>query len=251
MESSVRVADRIFSLLEHVAYAPAPLSLTELSNELDLSKSTVHRLLQTLVLRGYMEKRSNGTYRLGGKFIELAGYHINSLELQTEATPYLSLLYSQLDLSVHLGVLEGYKLSYITKLDRFPTAKNFAKVGYETPAYCSSIGKCLLAALSGDEIEEYLQTHTFRRFTENTITDAQTFLSHLRTVRVHGYAMDKEEYQTDHRCVAVPIYDYRGGAIAAVGVSGNAEQLSDDKLAGIVFELKQTAEQISGRMGYQ
>ncbi len=251
MEQSVRVADRIFALLELVTYAQTPPSLSELSEKLGLSKSTVHRLLQSLLVWGYVEKKDDSTYTLGGKFIELAGHHINSLELQTEASPYLSMLYSQLELSVHLGVLEDYKLKYVTKLDRFPTTKNFARVGYETPAYCSSIGKCLLAALSGDDLSLYLKTRPFHRFTENTITDGQTLRGHLRTVRAQGYAMDLEEYQFGHRCCAVPIYDYRGNAIAAVGISGNTEQLSDDKLPGIIRELQQTAGQISVRMGYR
>ncbi len=250
MEDNSRVVDRIFIILEILAYAQKPLSLAMIVKQSNLSKTTVHRMLQTLLEKGYASKNLDGNYTLGAKFIELASYHINSLELQTEANPFLSLLYSQLNLSVHLGVLDGFKLVYITKLDIFPTTRSFARIGYETPAYCSSIGKILLAMLSGEDLEAFLNQCEFQNFTKNTITNATQLKKHLKQVRKQSWAMDDEESQLDHRCIAVPIYDYRGVAIASVGVSGNMEQLSNDKLPTIIRELTQTAQQISKRMGY-
>lgn len=249
-EDHVRVATRIFSILETLAYAQKPMSLSMIVQKSELSKTTVYRLLQTMLEMGYVSKNLDGNYTIGSKFIELASYHINSLELQTEANPFLSVLYSQLNLSVHLGVLDGFKLVYVTKLDLFPTTRNFAKIGYETPAYCSSIGKILLAMLSGKDLEAFLDQCNFEKFTQNTITSATQLKKHLRQVRNQAWAMDNEESQLDHRCVAVPIYDYRGIAIASVGVSGNMEQLSDDKLPAIIREVTKTADQISKRMGY-
>ncbi len=250
MEENVRVVDRIFSILEILAYAQKPMSLTTIVKKSELSKTTVYRLLQTMLEKGYVSKNLDGDYAIGSKFIELASYHINSLELQTEANPFLSVLYSQLNLSVHLGILDGFKLVYVTKLDLFPTRKSFAKIGYETPAYCSSIGKILLSMLSGKELEKFLDQCTFEKFTDNTITSASQLKKHLRQVRNQEWAMDNEESQLDHRCVAVPIYDHRGIAIASVGVSGNMTQLSDDKIPAIIREVSQTAKQISSRMGY-
>ncbi len=250
MENATSVIDRIFNLLEILAYAQKPLSLSEIISRANLSKTTTHRLLQTLLEKDYVAKNTEGKYSLGVKYIELASYHINSLELQTEANPFLSLLYSQLNLSVHMGVLDGFKLVYVTKLDLYPTTKTFAKIGYETPAYCSSIGKILLAMLSGQELAAFLSECEFKQFTANTITDPQAFKAHLREVRAKGWAMDDEEYQLDHRCIAVPIYNYSGVAIAGMGVSGTKKQLADEKLPAIVHEVQKTAEQISKRMGY-
>lgn len=250
MEENVRVLERTFTILEVLAYAQKPISLASIVQKSELSKSTVHRLLQTLLEKEYVSKNLDGNYSIGSKFIELASYHINSLELQTEANPFLSVLYSQLNLSVHLGILDGFKLVYVTKLDLFPTARNFARIGYETPAYCSSIGKTLLAMLSGKDLESFLDQCEFEKFTDNTITTATQLKKHLRQVRTQGWAMDNEESQLDHRCVAVPIYDYSGVAIASVGVSGNMTQLSDDKIPAIIKEVTRTARQISKRMGY-
>lgn len=250
MEENTRVIDRIFTLLELLAYGQKPMPLSLLVKQSGLSKTTVHRLLQTMVEKGYVSKNLEGNYAIGSKFIELASYHINSLELQTEAYPFLSVLYSQLNLSVHLGVLDGFKLVYVTKLDLFPTSKTFAKIGYETPAYCSSIGKILLAMLSGKDLDAFLDQCQFEQFTNNTITNASNLKKHLKQVRNQEWAMDNEESQLNHRCVAVPIYDHRGIAIASVGVSGDLAQLSDDKLPAIIREVTQTARQISKRMGY-
>lgn len=250
MEDNVRVVDRIFCILEQLAYAQKPMTLSSLVKATSLSKTTVFRLLQTMLAKGYVAKNLDGNYTLGSKYIELASYHINSLELQTEAMPFLSVLYSQLGLSVHLGVLDGFHLVYIAKLDLYPTTHNFAKIGYESPAYCSSIGKVLLSMLSGNELGDFLDQCEFTRFTENTITSGSEFRKHLKKVRSQGWAMDNEESQIDHRCVAVPIYDYRGIAIASVGVSGTMSQLSDEKLPAIISEVMLTAKQISSRMGY-
>lgn len=250
MAENMGVIDKTFRILEVLAYSQRAISLSALVEQTQISKTTAHRLLQTLLEKGYVAKNLESNYTLGPKYIELASYHINSLELQSEANPFLSLLYSQLNLSVHLGVLDGYKLVYITKLDLFPTARNFAKIGYETPAYCSSIGKILLAMLSGQELEKFVNQCEFQKFTNHTITNAEQLRKHLKKVRSQGWAMDDEESQLDHRCVAVPIFDYRGVAIASVGVSGNMEQLANHKLPMIITELKHTAAQISSRMGY-
>lgn len=250
MEGNVRVADRIFSIIELLAYSQSPMPLSLIAQSLELSKSTVHRLLQSMLDRGYVVKTLNGHYTVGSKLIEVASYYINSLELHTEAGPFLSMLYSQINLSVHLGILEDYKLVYISKLDLYPTTKCFAKIGYQTPAYCSSIGKCLLAALSGKELEQFIDQCDFTRFTATTITDPEALKSHLRHVRLQGWAIDNEESQLDHRCIAVPIFDYRGTVIASVGISGTPDQISDEKIPILLHELQNTALQISRRMGY-
>lgn len=250
MENNVRVAERIFSIVELLAYTQKPMTLSLIAQELNLSKSTVHRLLKTMVERGYVMKNSEGSYTVGSKLIEIASYYINSLELQSEAQPFLSMLYSQINLSIHLGVLENFKLVYISKLDLYPTMRGFAKIGYETPAYCSSVGKCLLAALSGNELDQYLEQNPLTSFTAHTITDIAIFKEHLRQVRVQGWALDKEEYQIGYCCIGAPIYDYRGNVIASVGASGNTADFSDDKLPLIIHQVVHTAMQISKRMGY-
>lgn len=250
MNENVRVADRIFDIIEQLARSSTPMSLTDLCLATQMSKSTVHRLLSTMCARQYVEKNPDNTYSIGYKMIETVSFHINSLELLTEAKPFLNEILRDLDLSAHLGILDGHNIVYIERLDVYPSTRLYTQVGYRSPAYCSSMGKCLLSCLSGDDLDEALYLCDFKQFTPNTITNIREFKRYLKIVRKQGWAMDNEEYQLGHRCVGAPIFDYRGSAVAAISASGSIMQLSDDKLETVIHEVKNAAKNISRRMGY-
>lgn len=250
MEQNVRVLDRAFDIVEVLSQARKPMSLGDISKQTEMSKSTVHRLLQAMHARHYVEKDKNSYYSIGLKFIELVSYHINGLELHTEAKPYLSVLRSELDLTVHLGILEAEEVIYVEKMDLYPSTMLYSQIGYRTPAYCSSMGKCLLSCLSGEELKEALSGCHFKQFTPHTITNMYDLKQHLKKVRQQGWAMDDQEYMLGHRCVGAPIFDYRGDSIASVCVSGSITQISDERLSMIVELVKKTALQISRRMSY-
>lgn len=250
MEETVRVADRIFDILEALAASNAPLGLSELAKATGMSKSTVHRLVTSMCARQYVEKNGDGLYSVGYKLIETVSLHINQLELLTEAKPFLSDIMRDLDLTAHLGILDGCDVVYLEKMDIYPNTRLYTQVGYRSPAFCSSIGKCLLACLSGDELEDALYLCNFKKYTANTITDVREFRRYLKVIRRQGWAMDNEEYQIGHRCVGAPVFDYRGSPVAAISASGSIAQLSDDKLEMVIQEVKQAAEKLSRRMGY-
>ncbi len=250
MEEQVRVVDRVFDILEQLSASNTPMSLTEIANATGMSKSTVHRLLSSMCNRQYVEKHADNTYSVGYKMIETASTHINNLELLTEAKPFLSEITRQLDLTTHLGILDGCDVVYVEKMDVYPGTRLYTQVGYRSPAYCSSMGKCLLSCLSGDELDDVLYLCDFKKYTPNTITDVREFRKHLKTVRRQGWAMDNEEYQIGHRCVGAPVFDYRGSAIAAISASGEVSQLSDERLDLVVEEVKRAAGELSRNLGY-
>lgn len=250
MESNVRVVDRLFDILEQISASSSPMSLSDIARATDMSKSTVHRLLSTMCARHYVEKNADSTYSIGYKLIETVSLHINSLELITEAKPLLGGIVRDLGLTSHLGILDGCDVIYIEKMDPYPNTRLYTQVGFRSPAYCSSIGKCLLSCLSGDELDETLYTYKFTKYTPNTITDPSEFKRQLKVVRHQGWAMDNEEFKIGHRCVGAPIFDYRGAAVAAISASGSTTQLSDDQLEKTIAEVKKAARDISRRMGY-
>ena len=215
-----------------------------------MSKSTVHRLLSSMCARHYVEKNADNTYSIGYKLMETVSLHINNLELLTEAKPFLSDLMRDLHLTAHMGILDGCDVVYLEKMDIYPNTRLYTQVGFRSPAYCSSMGKCLLSCLSGDDLEEALYGCDFKRYTPNTITDIREFKRYLRVVRRHGWAMDNEEYQLGHRCVGAPVYDYRGTPVAAISASGSITQLSDRNLEAVIQEVKSAAASLSRRMGY-
>ena len=148
MPESIRVVDRAFDILEALSGSRDPLSLADISKATGLSKSTAHRILASLVARQYVEHDENGGYRLGYKLIEIASSRINSLELLAEAKPCLSRMLWDLNLTTHMGVLEGADVVYMEKMDVYPHTRLYTQVGYRSPAFCSSMGKCLLSSCS-------------------------------------------------------------------------------------------------------
>lgn len=246
----VQVLDRALDILEELAQAPDPRGLSELAQAVGMSKTTVFRIAGTLLKRGYVEKTLEGRYTVGPNLFRLLSYHINSLELQTEAKPFLAALKRVLGLTAHLGILDGAFVSYIEKDSPEWEEEKYTEVGYRSPAYCSSMGKCLLACLSRSELEEALYGFTFEAHTPNTFTRKDAFVKYLHRVRAQGWAMDDEEYELGHRCVAAPVFNYRGDAIAAVGVSGTPESIPDDRIEHIARQVKLAASRVSERMGY-
>lgn len=250
MAESVRVVDRVFDIIEVLAADKHGLTLSQIALDTGMSKSTVHRLLTTMQERRYVERSEDGTYTLGYKFIETASNHINSLELLTEAKPFLSRMLWDLNLTTHLGVLEGPDVVYMEKMDVYPNTRLYTQVGYRSPAYCSSMGKCLMACLSGEELDQTLDCCDFVRHTPHTICDRDQLKAQLRQVRQQGWAMDDEEYQLGHRCIGAPVFDYRGAAIAAVSASGPITQLTDERIPTVAREVRSVARRLSLRMGY-
>ncbi|WP_249030370.1 IclR family transcriptional regulator [Tannockella kyphosi] len=237
-------------IIELLAKSESPMGPTEIGNVLDLNKSTVYRILKTLTNHGYAFQNEQGKYRWGPKITELASYAINNLELQVEAKPVLTALGAKLNLSVHLGILDGDNTVYIEKLDTTDNSIKYTHVGYTSPAHCSSIGKCLLSSMSLIELERRLENHTFKQYTKNTITDKEKFKRHLKKVRKQGWSMDKEEYMLGHCCVGAPIYDYQGDAVACISVSGKKQDFNDRNLPLIIEQVIESAQLISIKMGY-
>ena len=250
MSESMQLVDRVFSVLEALCQAKEPVGPTALSEQLGLSKSVVFRLLNALAARGYAEKTEDGTYHLGCRLPELMGAHLNSLELITEARPYLSSINESLNLTAHLGVLDRSEVIYVEKLDTVPTGYLSQQIGFRVPAYCSSLGKCLMAGLSGDELSKALENCKFTSYTSKTISNRPDLIKHLRQVRMQGWGMDNCEYAEDKRCIAAPIYDYRGNVIAAISASGTTLRLTDEMIPKVIIAVKQAAECISKRLGY-
>ncbi|MBO5994182.1 MAG: IclR family transcriptional regulator [Firmicutes bacterium] len=250
MEDKVRSLDRALDILEALSEENEPMTLSKISEAVGLSKSTTHRILGTMLNRSFVDKTDSGSYTIGFKIIEMASTHINNLELLTEAKPFLSKIMRELDLTAHLGILDGADVVYLEKLDGHPNSQIYTQIGHRSPGFCSSIGKCLMSGMSSDELGDVLDIIDFKKYTKNTITDRQAFIRHLRQVRIQGWAMDDEEFEIGHRCIGATVYDYRGLPVAAISASGSTTVLSDDKIQETVDKVKLLASQLSRQIGY-
>lgn len=227
------------------------MNMTELSDKLKLYPSTIHRILDTLKYRGYVEQDPHTQkYQLGIKTLELGMAKFHQMDLIREATHYLKELVKQCNETVHLGVLDEGEVLYLAKEESSQTIRMISYVGKRAPLHCTSLGKVLLAHLPENERKRMLTKKELSRFTENTIVDKKELEKELSKVREQGFALDREENEKDVRCVAAPIRNYQGEAIAAISISSPVFRIDKNAQNNLKEALIKASEKISMRLGY-
>lgn len=248
---SVQSIDRAFDILELLSVEPGGLSLTDIGRRLNLHKSTVHRILTSLKIRGYIEKdATTGKYKLGIGFVELAGEHLSGLELTTEARPFLHTLAKRAGQTAFLAISENRDVVYIDKAESFQSLRRYKIIGRRRPLHATSLGKALLSGMPDERIAWLYNGVDFEPILPNTINSLPGLLAELRKTRERGWAFDDEENEAGTQCVGAPIFDYRREVIAAVSVAWERAVYPDvdvDRMAALIME---TAKSISARMGY-
>ena len=246
----VQSLSRTFDILEILSKEQKGLSLTDISNAVDLHKSTVYRLLSSLMERGYIEKRDT-KYRLGLEFVELCSIYLNSLELKTEAEPVLrdlSMITSQI---AFLAIMTEKEIVYIDKMENYNSMRKYSIIGQRRPAYCTSLGKAFLMGMTDDEVREFMKTEKMVSVTPTTICDIDELLENVELSRKRGWALDNEEFEENIRCIGAPIYDYRGVTIAAVSSAWYVNVSQNKYLEKTAAHVMEAAAEISKRMGYR
>ena len=251
-DKGIQVIDRAFDILELLSDVKEGMGVTEIANHIGLNKSTVHRILTSMASRGYIERASGkGVYRNGLKLVDLASVHLNSVELKTEARPFLRELTGRMNLTTHLAILDGTEAVYIDKVDVESSLRLYSQIGRRISVHCSALGKCLLSGLSDVEVNERLRKCDFRRHTANTISSRQALLRQVESVRVRGFAVDDQEHEEGIRCMAAPVRDYRGKVVAAISLTGPATIVSREREAEISELVMGVAREISRRLGHR
>jgi DNA-binding IclR family transcriptional regulator len=250
----VQSLERALSILEVMAQEGAPVTVTELSEKVGLKISTVHRLLTTLGHRGYVEQAPDSSkYRLGLKLLELGNSVLCFSDVRTVARPYLEELVSRCNETANLAVLDGSDVVYIDQVEssNIIIVKMLAQPGNRGPVYCTASGKALLAFLPGDRLQPLLESLEMTRFTNETITDTAHLKKELERIRQDGYAMDWGEMEEHVRCIAAPVFDHEGRAIASISVSGPSNRITTYYMKNDLAEMvKRAASKISYKMGF-
>jgi IclR family transcriptional regulator, KDG regulon repressor len=251
----VQTIERVSSLLDILGQSPQGISIRELSARIKLPKGTTHRLLSSLSYFGYVRQDSKTRdYFLGFKLVELGNLLLSQLDLRKEAEPFLRDLAERIKETVHMVFLDRGEIVYIDKveLDHNPSGLRMAsRVGLRNPAHSSAVGKVLLSHLPEEELNGLIKEKGLPKRTENTITDLVQLKEHLKAVRNQGYAVDDEENEKGIRCVAAPIYNEAGRAVAAVSISGPAFQVTKKRVQETLKkEVMETAYKISQRLGF-
>jgi DNA-binding IclR family transcriptional regulator len=236
---------KAFQILDLVARRDRRLTLSDLSRELGISKSTVHGIAQALegigaVARDDKTKR----YTLGLTLFELAHTVYARIDLKGVARPMLEDLMRSTRQSVFLGIRSGDRVSIIDIVESTQNLKITAHIGARLPLLVGATGKIFMASLTEEEAARLLRTVGLRQDTERSITDSDLYMEEIRKARETGYALDDEEYMQGVRAVAVPIHA-PGRQMSAIWVVGFTQSMKDEKMVEIAIETKHAAEAIS------
>jgi IclR family pca regulon transcriptional regulator len=233
------------------------LGVSEIGREIGLGRSTTHRYVATLATLGYLQQdEPTRKYRLGPRVLDLGFSAINSMELREVAAPHLRRLSDETGYTVNMAILEGLDIVYVERCRSTQAGQREIDlnlhVGARLPAYCTSLGKVLLAWLSPEEQAAALARVEFARRGPNTITSRAALAAELRRVRAAGFAINNEELAYGLRSIAAPLLDHDGLARAAINLAVHSSMVSiEDLTARLSESVRRTAAEISAHLGHR
>ena len=241
--------DKVLNLLEAVAQNAKGLSLAEIVKVVGIPKTTAFRILEILTARQYVSwNRENERYTIGVKALEIGISGLIGLDIVDVSIPYLQELSASVGETSFLAVYNNGDVVYLYKAEGTGSIQTTAQLGSRRPAYCTALGKVILANLPIEETDRIFEKKLVK-LTEKTVVDRVRLYEEFAAIRVNGYSVDDEGVEVGLYCLAVPIYNYTGNVIAAISVSGPLKRMEDNR-ERLVEELKNTGAVISRRLGF-
>ncbi len=248
----VQSVERTLDILEALVELGSEVGLVEISQAVSLPLATVHRLLGTLIQRGYVKQnRQNRKYSLGFRALQMGSDMRQRFTLRLEARPFLQRLVQHCGESANLAVLDDGEVVYIDQAQSTRILRMFTQIGNRLPAHSTGSGKVMLAFASPDVVEGIVRRYGLARRTPRTIVDFEAFREELERIRQRGYAIDDEEHEEGVRCVAAPVRDQSGQVIASLSVSGPVTRLNDRQMNAVIPEVMECVMKLSARLGYR
>ncbi|GLY27236.1 IclR family transcriptional regulator [Kineosporia sp. NBRC 101731] len=241
----VKSAARTVELLEHLAARQnRPARLRELSEALGVPRSSLHALLRTLAKHGWVRADPTGTlYGIGIRALLAGTSYLDTDPYLPLVLPVLDELREQLDETFHFGRLDGPDVVYLATRESSQYLRPYSRVGRRLPAYSTSLGKSLLSARTGSELDEHLPA-SLEALTAHTITDRSALEKDLEETRQRGYAVDNQENSLGLKCFAVPLR-YAEPAVDAISASVPIARLNPQREAEVIQALRNAGDRIS------
>jgi IclR family transcriptional regulator, acetate operon repressor len=248
----VQSVERTLDILEALVEFGSEVGLVEISQAVSLPLATVHRLLGTLIQRGYVKQnRQNRKYSLGFRALQMGSDMRQRFSLRLEARPFLQHLMQSCGESANLAVLDDGEVVYIDQAQSSRILRMFTQIGNRLPAHSTGSGKIMLAFAPPEVGDGVIRRYGLLERTPHTITDAEVFKRELERIRHNGYALDDQEHEEGVRCVAAPVRDESGQVVASLSVSGPVTRLSDRQVELIIPEVVESGEKLSSRLGFK
>jgi DNA-binding IclR family transcriptional regulator len=241
--------DKTLNVLEAIAQHAKGLSLADIVKAVGIPKTTAFRMLEVLSAREYLTwNPDNEKYSIGIKALEIGISGLIGQDIVDVSIPYLQELSASTGETSFLAVYNNGDVVYLYKAEGTGSIQTIARLGSRRPAYCTALGKVILANLPIEETDRVF-AKKLGKFTEKTVTDRIKLFEEFAHIRSKGYAVDDEGIEYGLYCLAVPIYNYTGAVIAAISVSGPIKRLSENR-TGVIEELRKVGALISRRLGF-
>lgn len=232
-------------VLEQVASFGRPVRFAELLDSSSFPKASLYRFLQTLTNQGMLfYDPDRQTYSPGLRLVRLAHSAWTQSSLAPIARPILDRLSLETGETVHLAQLDSSQVLYVDKRNAKNPIEMYSEAGKVGPAYCTGVGKAMLAFLDQDLLDKAISLQSFHRFTEKTLASEEALRADLDVIRDRGYAVDDEEHEPGIICIACPVLSSTGRPLGAISVTGSTERMGFDQLKEWVPRVRQSAEQI-------
>jgi len=240
---------RVFAILQALG-GQETIGVSELSQRVKLSKSTVFRFLQTLKTLGYIRQEGDSDkYGLGMKLFQLGAQALPNADVIRLADARMRLLSQETREALHLGMLDGNRIVYVHKIDALYALRMQSRIGSNNPLHSTAIGKVLLAWGDVQQVPALIDSIDFIPSTARTLGSAAALRAELALVRQQGFGEDNEEQEVGLRCLASPIFDHLGQVIAGLSLSFPASRCSPEVRAHYIDLLVQAAATVSAQLG--
>ncbi|WP_205951942.1 DNA-binding transcriptional regulator KdgR [Pantoea stewartii] len=247
---AVSSVQKVFGILQALS-EERDHGITELAQRLMMSKSTVYRFLQTMKALGYVAQEGESEkYSLTLKLFEVGSNALQHSDLIRSADVHMRELSRLTKETIHLGALDDDSVVYVHKIDSLYNLRMASRIGHRNPLHSTALGKVLLAWRSREEVNAILERMTFTINTANTLPDAGALREALGQVRAQGYGEDNEEQEVGVRCIAVPVFDRFGVAVAGLSLSFPTLRFSAANKQQYVTLLREAGQRLSSELGY-
>lgn len=225
------------------------LSVAEVASYLRMNRSTCHRFLATLRELEYVSQNPDSSYRLSFRVFELGMKVADRLQVRQIGQPYLNELAHLFKETVNLGYWDGKEIIHIDKINSPEILRMDPGIGSRIPAYCTGLGKSILAFRSVEERKAFLNSVSLKAMTPQTIITAKGLEKELDRVRKHGFAVDNEEFCIGLRCIASPVFDYNDYPSYSVSVAGPASRVTNERINQIQENVRRVCKNFSKNLG--
>lgn len=246
----VKSLDKALGLLETLSAADNALTLSDLAQRVGLPLPTIHRLLTTLERRKFvLFDNEQSRWSVGVRAFIVGNAFLPRRNLTRQALPVMRRLMEESGETTNLAVESEGEAVFLAHVECHDMMRASSRPGSRVALYCSGVGKALLSAMSRDEVTKVLHDHGLRPITKTTVDTPEKMHAELDRIRHQGFSFDDEEHAPGVRCVAAPIFDESGRALAAVSLSGPTTRITDDRVPGLGAQVAEAARQITQTLG--